>query len=93
MSLSLRLGTDSELKFTCDFFAWLRRQMIVIEDSPYVEVDFRGSMDLVLPYGMDWDVSGMKSNTLSSVFYFLKFILFLCVLRGDFNRCIISPCR
>jgi hypothetical protein len=69
-SLSPRLGTDSEFKFTGDFFAWLRRQLIVIEDFPYAGVDFRGSMDLVLPDGIDWDASGMKPKTLSSVFLF-----------------------
>jgi hypothetical protein len=67
-SLSPRLGTDSEFKFTGDFFAWLRHQLIVIEDFPYTGVDFWGSMDLVLPDGMDWDASGMKPKTLSSVF-------------------------
>jgi hypothetical protein len=61
-SLSPRLGMELEFRFTGDFFAWLRRQLIVIEDFPYVRVDFRGSMDLVLPYGMDWDASGEKSK-------------------------------
>jgi hypothetical protein len=48
-NLSPRLGPDSEFRFTSDFFAWLRRQLIVIEDFPYAGVDFWGSMDLVLP--------------------------------------------
>jgi hypothetical protein len=48
-NLSPRLGPDSEFKFTNDFFTWLRRQLIVIEDFPYAVVYFRGSMDLVLP--------------------------------------------
>jgi hypothetical protein len=29
---------------------------VVIEDFPYVGVDFRGSVDLVLPEGTQWDV-------------------------------------
>ena len=60
--MSSILGTDSELKFTADFFAWWRRQLIVIEDFPYVGVDFQGSVDLVLLEGIDWDVSGTKPN-------------------------------
>jgi hypothetical protein len=58
--LSPRLGMESEVRFTSDFFAWLRCQLIVIEDFPYVRVDFWGSMDLVLPDRMNWDVSGKK---------------------------------
>jgi hypothetical protein len=79
-SLSPRLGTDSEFKFTTDFFAWLRRQLIVIEDFPYAGVDFWGSLDLVLPDGIDWDASGMKPKTLSSVFFFdfKVYIIFMC---------------
>jgi hypothetical protein len=66
-SLSPRLVSESEFHFTGDFFAWLRRQYLWIEDFPYAEVDFRGSMDLILPAGEDWDVSGKRlSHTLSS---------------------------
>jgi hypothetical protein len=72
-SLSPRLVAESEFRFTGDFFAWLRRQYLWIEDFPYAEVDFRGSMDLILPAGEDWDVSGKRlSHTLSS-FCFLSF--------------------
>jgi hypothetical protein len=67
-SLSPRLGTNSEFKFIGDFFAWLRCQLIVIEDFLYAGVYFWGSMELVLLDGMDWDVLGMKPKTLSSVF-------------------------
>jgi hypothetical protein len=70
-SLSPRLVSESEFHFTGDFFAWLRRQYLWIEDSPYADVDFRGSMDLFLPTGEDWDESGKRlSHTLSSSFVF-----------------------
>jgi hypothetical protein len=93
-SLSPRLGSDSEFKFG-DFFAWLRCQLIVIEDFPYARVDFWGSMDLVLPVGEDWDASGEKPKMiLSSFFFILKTLYyFLGVHRRVFNRCIISSCR
>jgi hypothetical protein len=68
-SLSLRLGTKSEFGFTGDLFACLRRQMIIIEDFPYVVVDFWGSMDLVLLDGMDWDASSKKPKQSYQVFF------------------------
>jgi hypothetical protein len=72
-SLSPRLVAESEFHFIGDFFAWLRWRYLWIEDFPYDEVDFRGSMDLILPAGEDWDASGKRlSNTLSS-FCFLSF--------------------
>jgi hypothetical protein len=72
-SLSPRLVAESEFCFTGDFFAWLRRQYLWIEDLLYINVDFHGSMDLILPAGEDWDASGERlSNTLYS-FLFLSF--------------------
>jgi hypothetical protein len=72
-SLSPRLVAESKFHFTGDFFAWLRRQYLWIEDFSYAEVDFRGRMDLILPMGEDWDVSSKRlSHTLSS-FCFLSF--------------------
>jgi hypothetical protein len=66
-SLSPRLVAESEFHFTGDFFTWLRRQYLWIEDFPYAKVEFCRSMDLILPVGEDWDVSGERlSNTLSS---------------------------
>jgi hypothetical protein len=50
----------------------------VIEDFPYAGVDFRGSMDLVLPDGMDWDMSGEKPKQSCQVFFDFKvYIIFL----------------
>jgi hypothetical protein len=43
-SLSTILGNEPlAFRFTADFFTWWRRQLVVIEDFPYVGVDFRGS--------------------------------------------------
>jgi hypothetical protein len=79
-SLSSKLVAELEFCFTGDFFAWLRRQYLWIEDFPYAEVDFRGSgsMDLILPMGEDWDVSGERlSNTLSSFLFFKFFNIYI----------------
>jgi hypothetical protein len=75
--MSPRLGLDSEFKFIGDFFAWPRHQLIMIEYFPYVGVDFRGSMDLVLPEGEDWDASGKKPKESCQVFFdFQTYIIF-----------------
>jgi hypothetical protein len=76
-SLSPRLGNEpSTFRFTVDFFAWWRRQLVVIEDFPYVGVDFRGSTDLVLPEGIQWDASGTKLNLATYFCFFFFFIYF-----------------
>jgi hypothetical protein len=67
-NMSPRLGTDSEFKFIGDLFAWLGCQLIMIEDFPYAGVDFRGSMDLVLPDGVDWNASCEKPRMILSRF-------------------------
>ena len=38
-----------------EFFKWLRRQLIVVEDWPYVGTDFTGDPDLLPPEGEEWD--------------------------------------
>jgi hypothetical protein len=90
-SFSPRLGTDSKFNFTANFFAWWRRQIIVIEEFLYAGVDFLGNVDLVLPEDIDWDVSGTKPN-LVMCFLFIFYIIFVCTKR-DFNICFVSSCR
>ena len=51
---------------------------MVIEDFPYVGVDFRGSEYLVLLEGTQWDVSGTKDHNLVTIFFF-----FICFLLYD----------
>jgi hypothetical protein len=89
-SLSPRLGNEpSTFHFTADFFAWWRRQLVVIEDFPYVGVDFRGSADLVLPEETQWDASGTKDHNLVTIFFFLY--VFCCTMR-DLSH-LFSSCR
>ena len=49
-----------------DFFGWLQRQLILVEDWPYAETDFTGDLDLPLPEGDDWD----EELGMTSLFYF-----------------------
>jgi hypothetical protein len=94
-SLSQRLVAESEFHFTGDFFAWLRCQYLWIEHFPYAEVDFRGSMDLILPTGEDWDASGERlSNTLSSFcFKFFNIYIIFGYVEEILMDVLFSTCR
>ena len=50
-----------------EFFGWLRRQLIVVEDWPYAGTDFTVDPDLPLPEGDDWD---KELGMISSLFDF-----------------------
>jgi hypothetical protein len=56
-----------------DLLLKLRRQIVVIEDFPYVGVDFKGNVDLMLPEGTWWDVSGTKDHNFVTIFCFFIF--------------------
>ena len=49
-----------------DFYTWWERQVPVLEQFPYIGLDFRGDPDLVLPPGGAWGEMGK---------YFLFFII------------------
>lgn len=38
-----------------EFFDWLRRQLIDVEEWTYFGIDFTGDPDLPLPKAEDWD--------------------------------------
>jgi len=54
-----------------EFFRWLWRQLIVVEDWPYSGTDFTGDPDLPLPKGDDWDEELGKTS------YFLILCLYV----------------
>jgi len=86
-SISPRLGNEpSNFRFTTNFFAWWRRQLVVIEDFPYVGVYSKGSDELVLLEGIQWDTSGTKKIiTLQHIFLFCLLYGFGCETR-DINH-------
>jgi hypothetical protein len=53
---------------------------------PICWVDFRGSVDLVLPEGIHWDASGTKDHNLVTIF-FLFFIFFWLYDEGSKSFC------
>ena len=54
--------------YPADFFPWWRRQIVAIDDYPYVGIDFYGDPDMPLPPGVAYGDIGNKSQT-----HFLSF--------------------
>ena len=50
---------------------------MVIEDFSYVGVEFRGSTNLVLPEGIQWDALGTKDHNLVTIFFFFYICFWL----------------
>jgi hypothetical protein len=60
------------IKYNDAFFDWLRPQILMIEDYPYVILDIRGDPDLVLPEVFHWGDLGKKD-----ILLFIMFLWFL----------------
>jgi hypothetical protein len=68
------------IKYNDTFFDWLRPKMLMFDDYDYVELDFRGDLDLVLPEGAQWGELGKKYTFLSFLNVFVNFIICKCFL-------------
>ena len=73
-ALMPRAGGGQHMSWRLEFFGWLRRQLIVVEDWPYAGTDFTSDPDLPLPEGDDWD---QELGMISSLFMFYDFFFFL----------------
>jgi len=62
-----------------EFFIWLCRQLIVVEDWPYAGTDFTGDPDLPLPEGENWDEELGKNSFCFDVFMYLIFFCNTCM--------------
>ena len=47
-------GGSVQSVYDDDFYFWWERQFLALEQFPYVGMDFRGDLDLVLPPGGAW---------------------------------------
>ena len=56
-----------------EFFDWLHRQLIVVEDWPYLGTDFVDDLDLPLPEGDDQDEDFGETHFLS----FMSIMIFI----------------
>jgi hypothetical protein len=52
-----------------DFFFWWQRQIIALDEYPYVRIDFRGYLDMPLPPG----------STYGAIGKFFLYIPFFCI--------------
>jgi hypothetical protein len=48
------------IKYDDTLFDWLRPQMLMVDDYAYVELDFQGDLDLVLPEDAQWGELGKQ---------------------------------
>ena len=73
-SLMPRLETSGRDVFAYNdgFFTWWEMQVPVIEDFPYVGMDFRNDDSLALPEGAQWDASSKLSPILNLFVIMLK---------------------
>jgi hypothetical protein len=46
--------TGPIVRYNDVLFDWLMHQMLMVDDYTYVDLDFRGDIDLVLPEGSQW---------------------------------------
>jgi hypothetical protein len=57
-----------------ELFFWWRRQVIAIDDYPYVGIDYRGDPDMPRPLGSAYSDIGI-------IFFFFYISFFLCFLK------------
>ena len=58
VDLMARHAGQSQISFYDAFFDWFDCQEMVFAEYPYVEMDFRGDLDLALPAGEQWSALG-----------------------------------
>ena len=57
-----------------EFFIWLYRQLIMVEDWPYAGADFTEDPDLPLPEGEEWD----EELGMTSLLFFFYVLCIFC---------------
>lgn len=74
-----RHAGQSTIIFSTAFFSWLERQNLLIEEHPYLGMDFRGDPYLILAVGAQWGAMG-KLFDQKSFFIFSSFYMFFMLL-------------
>ena len=81
------------------FFPWWRRQIVAIDDYPYVGIDFRGDPDMVLPPGETYGDIGKESQTHFLSFELFNFLIYWLkrhifgVMTHSYNLSCVCRCR
>jgi hypothetical protein len=63
-------GGRTNKSFDDDFFAWLLRQILVIEDYPYAGIDFSRDPEILVPLGEERGEMGKLTSLLCCFFFF-----------------------
>jgi hypothetical protein len=77
-NLMARHVAEPIIKYNDSFFDWLRTQMLMVDDYAYVELDFRGDLDLALPEDAQWGDLGNKYTFFHFLNVFVSFIICKC---------------
>lgn len=92
VELVSRHASLSSMSFTHVFFQWLHVHLIMVEDCPYVGMDYHGDLELMLPEGEKWSrIDKIRSFWLFFIFLFLqkkKLVFFM-----DLRLTIYFTCR
>jgi hypothetical protein len=65
-------GGRTNESFDDDFFAWLSRQIPVIEDYPYAGIDFSRDPEIPVPPGEERGEMGKFTSLFFVFFFFVK---------------------
>jgi len=76
------------VRFSDSYFHWLEDQVFAVQDFPYAGMDFRGSPDMVLPQGEQWDDRGTLFFT-----SFLNYVIFCFLYISSHTDSKILKCR
>lgn len=70
-----RGGDGPTVLYTYDLFGWMERQIIMINDFPYVGMDYMSDLEIPLLVGIQWGDLGQ--NFTFWLFFVFKFVFFL----------------
>ena len=75
--------------YLAEFFLWWRRQIVAIDDYPYVGIDFRGDSDMLLPPGSTYgDIGNESRPSLFKKFELFNFLCFVIIWNQKTYFCV-----
>jgi hypothetical protein len=60
VDLMTRHGGGPILCYNDNFFKWMKKQLIMVEEYAYKGMDFQGDPDIILPMEYQWNAVGRK---------------------------------
>jgi hypothetical protein len=72
--------------FNDDFFSWLSRQILAIEDYPYAGIDFSRDLEIPVPPGEERGEMGKSPPIQFFLFAYVIFMSFLIYIMFLYTR-------